>query len=122
MTLPIRKLSLWLLFFKKAFHAAAENSGNAIESIGARLVDVFVPLLVHLDGAERNTGAFCKLSLCAAIRTADAFQIGAFEMLPHLFISDIHKFRDVCFVKHIVHVRQIIEGEDLKDSADLHLL
>ena len=67
------------LLLKKAFHAAAENSGDAVEGIGTRFVDVIVPLLIHLYRAGRDTRTFCKLSLRAAVSAADTFQVSIFE-------------------------------------------
>ena len=73
------------LLLKQAFHAATENFRNAIQGIGACLVDVLVSLLIHLDRAERNTGVLCKLGLCAAVGVADVLQVGFLEMCAYLF-------------------------------------
>ncbi len=58
---------------------------------------------------------FRELGLCTAIGCADAFQISVFEALPYFFINDIYKFRDIRFMKCIVHILQIIKGENLED-------
>ena len=38
-------------------------------------------------------------------------------MRTYLLVGDVHEFRDVCFVKRMVHVRQIFVGENLEDVA-----
>ena len=103
------------LSLHQILHAAAENLGNTVKCFGARFVDIFVTLLIHLDGAQRNAGAFGKLGLCASIGIPEAFQVGIFEMLPYYFIHDVHKFCDVRFMKRVVHVFHVFIGQNLKD-------
>ena len=47
-----------MLFFKQILNGTAENLGDTVKRLGTCFIDVLVPLLIHLDGAEADTGAF----------------------------------------------------------------
>ena len=87
-----------VLFFEQIFDGAAENFGDTVKRFDACFIDVFVPLFIHLDGAETDAGAFCKLGLGAPVDCADAFQIRILKVIPNLFIRDNSEFGYIGFM------------------------
>jgi hypothetical protein len=47
------------------------------------LVDIFIALLIHSDGAQADTGVYGQFTLGAAVGGSDAFEIGFGETLYH---------------------------------------
>jgi len=43
------------LFFEKTLDGASKDFGYTIERLDTCLVDILVPLLIHLDGAQADT-------------------------------------------------------------------
>lgn len=87
------------LSFQQVLHLATKHPGNLIQALRACLVDVLLPLFVQLDGAQTDTGSFCKLGLRTAVGRADALQVGFRKALPDAGIRNIGKFADIRFVQ-----------------------
>ena len=62
-----------MLFFEKIFNGTTENFGNTVKRLDTGFIDVLVPLFIHLDGAETDTGALRKRGLCAPVSCTDTF-------------------------------------------------
>ena len=97
-----------MLFFKQILNRAAKNFGYTIERLDTCLVDVLVPLLIHLDGAQTYTGAFGKFCLCTAVGGTDAFQVGVFEIITDSLVRYISEFCDVGLVEYVIRVLQVL--------------
>ncbi len=115
--MPLRA-ELPISFLEEILDGTAKNSGDAIKRFGAGLVDVFVSLLIHLDGAETDAGTFCELGLGVAIGRADALQVRILKVGSNQFIRDIGEFGYIGLVKCVIHALQIIERENRKDIAE----
>ena len=86
-------------FFKQVFNGASQNPGDAVESLGACFVDIFVPLLIHLNGTERYTRAFSEFLLRATVGDTNPLQIGILKVFPDSCIHDPDNFCYVCFME-----------------------
>ena len=106
------------LFFKQVFNGASQNPGDAVESLGACFVDIFVPLLIHLNGTERYTRAFSEFLLRATVGDTNPLQIGILKVFPDSCIHDPDNFCYVCFMECVIHILQILEGEDSEDITE----
>ena len=105
------------LFLNQIFHGAAQYFRKAIHSIDTGLVDVFVALLIHLNGSEADIGSLSQFRLRASVCCADTLQVGFRKLIFHSSIYNIYEFGDVRFVKDVVHFLQILKGNHFENVA-----
>ena len=97
--------------------ARAIDKEMKIHGLDTCFIDVLVALLIHLNRAKTDVCFFCKLRLCASVCGANTFQIGFHVIFAYSLINDINEFCNVCFVKRMIHLQQVVIRENPEDFA-----